>query len=413
MGSQIPHPRDLLIKDFTYHLPDEKIARFPLPLRDESRLLVYKNGTLSEDIYRNIAAHLPQNALLLFNNTRVVQARLLFQKQTGGIIEIFALEPDVHYDVAAALGQEGKTRWKCLIGGAGKWKRGKVLEKKTNKKQLEILLNASIVERSADRFMVEFEWHPPSLSFVEVLDLFGEMPVPPYLKRDAGASDTERYQTIYAKQDGSVAAPTAGLHFNDTVFESLQAKQIQNVFITLHVGAGTFMPVKSEKLEGHLMHDELISITAAMIRQLMDHPQDIFAVGTTSLRTIESVYWMGMKCFLKPEIKQKDLEIKQWEVYDLLNKPDLSVRDALSALVQWMIAHGTDHLLIKTQILIAPSYKPKMIRGLITNFHQPCSTLLLLIAALIGEDWKKMYDYALQNDFRFLSYGDGCLLYLH
>ncbi|MEJ7735932.1 MAG: S-adenosylmethionine:tRNA ribosyltransferase-isomerase [Chitinophagaceae bacterium] len=407
------HPGALLIESFNYKLPEDRIARFPLSLRDQSKLLVFKSGSMAEDTYSNIAAHLPKNALVVFNNTRVVEARLVFQKPTGGIIEIFILEPNhLFYDVPSALKQQGKIEWECLIGGAGKWKRGQILQKRVVTNTHEIILYARIVNRSTDSFTVEFTWQPVSLAFGDILHSLGEMPIPPYLKRDAGESDVERYQTIYAEQEGSVAAPTAGLHFTDTVFATLKAKQIETAFITLHVGAGTFMPVKSELLEGHKMHEEVIDVSAAAIQQLIDHPHDIFAVGTTSLRTIESLYWIGMKCSLNRNITHPELEIKQWEVYDLLSKPNIPSQKALSALLDWMAGHSTNRLLIKTQIMIAPSYTPKMIRGLITNFHQPCSTLLVLIAALIGDDWKRIYDYALQNDFRFLSYGDGCLLHI-
>lgn len=408
------HPKDILIKDFSYNLPEEKIAKFPLQKRDQSKLLVYKNRIIREDKYCNIADHLPVSALLIFNNTKVVEARLLFQKPTGGIVEIFVLEPHPQYDdIISAMNKKEKVCWKCLIGGASKWKHGQVLQKHLIDAEDYFTLNAVIVEKLSDSFMIEFTWQPGSMSFADMLRLFGVMPIPPYLKRDTELLDKERYQTIFASHDGSVASPTGGLHFTEKIFRTLKNYNIQSAFVTLHVGAGTFMPVKTETLEGHLMHSELMTVDKTLIEKLILHSQNILAVGTTSFRTLESLYWMGLKCFLKPDISIKDLEIKQWEVYDELGNHTISVNKVLGALLNWMTKRSIQKLVTKTHILIAPPYQAKLIKGLITNFHQPNSTLLLLVASLVGKDWKKVYDYALQNDFRFLSYGDGCILYPH
>jgi S-adenosylmethionine:tRNA ribosyltransferase-isomerase len=418
------HPKKLRIQDFTYHLPAEKIATFPARERDASKLLVYRNDQISEDAYRNIAAYLPENALLIFNNTKVIEARLLFQKPTGGLIEIFALEPHSKYkDITTAMQEKASVWWKCLVGGAAKWKDGIVLQKEVAMAAAEspsgdsaetqtgdILLQATIIERNENSFTIEFTWQPANLSFAEVLHIAGVMPLPPYIKREAQQADSDRYQTIYAKNDGSVAAPTAGLHFTEAIFHALSQKNIEKDFVTLHVGAGTFMPVKSERMEGHAMHEEFIDISIDLIKKLIGHPSTIFCVGTTSLRTIESIYWMGVKCFLSSNISYEELSIKQWEVYEELQQHAIENKKALIALLSWMNERQMERLIIKTQILIAPGYTFKMIKGLITNFHQPQSTLLLLVAALIGENWKDVYAYALNNEFRFLSYGDGCLL---
>ncbi|MBL7738192.1 MAG: S-adenosylmethionine:tRNA ribosyltransferase-isomerase [Chitinophagaceae bacterium] len=405
------HPRDIAIKDYTYFLPEEKIAHYPLTEREASKLLVYKNGSISEDTYRNIDVHLPSNSLLVFNNTKVIEARLLFQKPTGGMIEIFCLEPHEQYeDITSAMVQHGKVLWKCLVGGASKWKHGQVLEKKTSIKTSEITLRAVYKEKRADHFIIDLSWQPASMSFAEILHHHGAIPLPPYLKREAERADQERYQTIYAHYEGSVAAPTAGLHFTDTIFEKLEKKGIRTDFVTLHVGAGTFKPVKSETMHEHEMHAEFMDVSFSTVQNIIRHlPDNIIAVGTTSLRTIESLYWIGVK-LLAGESKPVS-EITQWEVYDELPQ-NIPAVDALQTLLQWMKQNGRDRLLARTQIIIAPGYKPRIAKGLITNFHQPGSTLLLLVAALIGDEWKKVYDHALENEFRFLSYGDGSLLWI-
>ncbi len=409
-------PKNLLIKEFNYDLPDEKIAKYPLEKRDESKLIVYKKGTVQEDRFINIDAHLPEDALIIFNNTKVVEARLLFQKTTGTTIEIFCLEPaDDYADITIAMQQTKKVLWKCLVGNAKKWK-DKTLEKKISVSNKEIILSAKKLSRHQDDFIIEFFWNDDALSFAEVLHLAGVIPLPPYLHREAEASDVKNYQTIYAKQDGSVAAPTAGLHFTDAVFEKLSAKNITKDFVTLHVGAGTFKPVKTETIEQHEMHAEYFEVNIELIENLLRHlDKNIIAVGTTTLRTLESLYWMGEKIInnekfkIKNDLLIEDITIHQWDVYEM-NDENVSAYDALNALLNWMKLNNQIKLIAKTKILIAPPYKLKISNALITNFHQPKSTLLLLVAAVIGSDWKRVYDYALQHDFRFLSYGDACLL---
>lgn len=405
-------PKQLQIKDFTYDLPENRIAAYPLASRDASKLLVYEQGNIKEDIYRHIARYLPEGALLLLNDTRVVEARLLFQKPTGGGIEIFCLSPHTRYtDVTTAMLQKNRVWWNCLIGGASKWKRGAVLEKKIAAGGGDVILKASLVERLPDSFTVEMEWEPGDLSFADILHHAGVMPLPPYIKRAADENDRERYQTIYARQEGSVAAPTAGLHFTDSIFQLLRDKHIEHDFVTLHVGAGTFKPVKAEHMRDHTMHTEFIDVRYATIEKLLQGAGKVFCVGTTSLRTVESLYWMGVKVKQNEGIDIDDLVITQWEVYETLAAYAVPADESLLALLEWMKRRHMNRLLTQTQILIAPGYPFKIISGLITNFHQPQSTLLLLVAALIGERWKEVYYYALANDFRFLSYGDGCLLF--
>ena len=402
------HPKNLSIKDFTYSLPEERIAKYPLAERDTSKLLIYRQGEITEDIYVKIDTYIPENSLLIFNNTKVVEARLLFHKPSGGMIEIFCLAPDERYpDITSAFLEQGKVFWQCLIGGASKWKHGQVLEKKVN----SIALEAKYIEKRSDCFVIELTWSPYHLSFAEILHKAGAIPLPPYIKREVEKSDSERYQTIYAHTNGSVAAPTAGLHFTHTIFEKLKEKNIQSDFVTLHVGAGTFKPVKSETLEEHEMHGEFIDVSKKTIENILNNLNNaIIAVGTTSLRTIESLYWLGIKTLLNPNIEI--LSLSQWEVYDIPDK-NISVKKSLESILQWMDKKSLQRLLTKTQIIIAPGYKIKIANALITNFHQPQSTLLLLVAALIGQDWKKIYTYALKNEFRFLSYGDGNLLWIN
>ena len=403
-------PRTLSIKDFTYSLPEERIAKYPLAERDASKLLIYKDGKIAEGIYRNIADHIPTNSLLVFNDTKVIEARLLFQKATGGVIEIFCLEPHHQYpDITTAMLQHEKVLWHCLIGGASKWKRGQILEKKIAYKSNELVLNARYIAKADDSFIVELSWNEPSISFAEVLHLFGAIPLPPYIKREAEKSDTERYQTVYAHYEGSVAAPTAGLHFTETVFNTLKEKNIQKDFVTLHVGAGTFKPVKADVMQEHEMHAEHFTVSGSLIQNVIDHlDKNIIAVGTTSLRTLESLYWLGVRSSMVNG--EWSNEIAQWEVYDHAGQM-ISPKEALHNLIKWMDEKDLNTLTAKTQIIIAPGYQFKIVNGLVTNFHQPQSTLLLLVAAFIGNDWKRVYDDALQDNFRFLSYGDGSLLW--
>ncbi|MBS1914806.1 MAG: S-adenosylmethionine:tRNA ribosyltransferase-isomerase [Bacteroidetes bacterium] len=405
-------PKEILIKDFTYQLPEEKIAAYPLQQRDASKLLIYQKGVIKEDVYANIAEHLPENSLLVFNNTKVIEARIPFKKPTGASIEIFCLEPHVQYkDITSAMATQKKVLWKCLIGGASKWKPGQVLEKRIIAEKNEFILCASYIEKLTDCFIIELSWQPENLSFAEILHYAGSVPLPPYIKREVAESDTERYQTIYAKHDGSVAAPTAGLHFTNSIFQELTGKNIRREFVTLHVGAGTFKPVKTETIQEHDMHVEFIEIRSSTLHTLIENSEGtIISVGTTSLRTIESLYWLGLKCIKNPDIKPEELVVHQWDAYEL-HSDSISAKTSLQSLLSWMGKNKIEKLITKTQLLIVPGYTFRVAKILVTNFHQPQSTLLLLVAAFIGDDWKKVYDYALNNNFRFLSYGDGCLLF--
>lgn len=429
------HPKNIQIADYSYDLPADSIAYYPLPERDSSKLLIYRAGDLHEDIYRNIAGYLPEGALLVFNNTRVVEARIVFQKSTGGQIEIFCLEPPAEYGgIAAALMQTGSVRWKCLIGGASKWKPGQVLRKELSAPGTlagdagsagdgQIVLEARWVQRIEGAFLIELSWTPAELSFAELLHRAGLIPLPPYIHRNVEVTDSERYQTVYAQHDGSVAAPTAGLHFTEAIFQQLEERRIQRTFVTLHVGAGTFLPVKTATLGEHPMHIEFIAVLADTLRDLVQRLQadkPVIAVGTTSARTLESLYWLGVKVVADEAISPEDLVVHQWDAYapggavagaeTVANAATTGVGEALQALIAWMERRGLRELVTTTQLLITPGYSWKIVKGLVTNFHQPESTLLLLIASLIGKDWRTMYDYALKNGFRFLSYGDGCLL---
>ena len=407
------HPKDISISDFTYHLPEEKIAAFPLTERDASKLLLYKDGVISQDIYKNIAAHIPEKSLLVFNNTKVIQARILFKKATGGVIEIFCLEPYQEMnEYNVVMNKKKSVKWKCMIGGAGKWKGGPLSKKSAISNQAPEI-KATVIEKLSDAYVIEFSWQPADYTFAEVLGLFGDMPLPPYIKRKTNLQDKERYQTIYAKHQGSVAAPTAGLHFTENIFESLVKKNISKTYVTLHVGAGTFKPVKAETLHGHEMHSEWMEVSFETIQLLLNNADNtIIATGTTSLRTIESLYWIGVKTMLNPAIKNDELTIRQWDVYELpLSATKFSASASLQSLLQWMKKNNQQRILTATQILIAPGYQYKIANAIITNFHQPQSTLLLLVAAAVGDDWKKIYNYAMENDFRFLSYGDGSLLF--
>ena len=403
-------PRNISIKDYSYFLPEEKIAKHPLAERDASNLLVYNHGNIQQDIYRNIANYIPANSLMLFNNTRVVEARLLFKKETGGTIEIFCLEPGNNYtDVHTAMTQTESVLWKCLIGGASKWKHGLVLQKRIIHPSSDIALTARIIDRQADTFLIELKWSPVELTFAEVLHYAGSIPLPPYIRREVEESDAERYQTIYAKEAGSVAAPTAGLHFSQHIFDTLAQKNIVTKYVTLHVGAGTFKPVKAESMSGHEMHAEYFEVDEELIRSILKNDL-ITAVGTTTARTIESLYWLGVKAKLKPDILSHELSLEQWQAYEL--PQHFPKAESFGALLDWMRMHVLEKIVTKTKLLIAPGYKWRVVKQLVTNFHQPQSTLLLLVAAAAGKDWKKIYEHALAHDFRFLSYGDGCLVFV-
>lgn len=403
--------KEVKMSNFSYDLPEEKIAKYPLAERDASKLLVFRNGKINEDTYLNIDHYFSEKTLLIFNNTKVIQARLHFKNSNGASIEIFCLEPgEENQEPATAMTQKKSVVWKCLIGKAGKWK-----EKKLSITFNNLTLNAEIKARNESSFDIEFSWEPGDLSFAEILEQLGEMPIPPYLKRESEQIDLKRYQTVYANEKGSVAAPTAGLHFTDRIFEKLKSKHIQTEYVTLHVSAGTFKPVKSETIEGHDMHSEWIEVQTSFIENIIHHFSSnesgyaIVAIGTTSLRTIETLYWMGVKAKINAAASLLELEIKQWDAYEL--PQNISLTDSLNALLNWCRKNNLIKLICKTQILIVPTYKLKIANALVTNFHQPSSTLMLLVAAVVGEEWKLIYNYALNNDFRFLSYGDGSLLF--
>jgi S-adenosylmethionine:tRNA ribosyltransferase-isomerase len=400
-----PFPGSLSIADFSYDLPDVKIARYPLEKRDQSKLLVWIDKEIQEGLYSDLPSLLPSPSSLVYNNSRVVEARILFQKTSGGQIEIFCLEPDSTYpDISKAMEQTGTVLWICLIGGASKWKKGQILEKKIQ----ENILQARFIEKRKDDFIVEFSWAPPFLSFASILHLFGSMPLPPYLKRTAEVTDNERYQTVYASESGSVAAPTAGLHFNEKLLSELARKGIRSIYLTLHVGAGTFMPVKSDKISEHHMHEEFIEVDPDALENLISKLNEpVIAVGTTSLRILETLYWLGLKVSHNKSVPKEHLYLEQYFPYE--HAADISARESLENLLEWIKKTPENKLVTKTQLFIVPGYSFQIVRGLITNFHQPQSTLLLLVAAFIGSDWKSVYAWALKNDYRFLSYGDGCL----
>jgi S-adenosylmethionine:tRNA ribosyltransferase-isomerase len=399
------------ISDFTYQLPDERIAKYPLAERDASKLLVYKNDNIQEDIYKNFAEYIPENTLMIYNNTKVVEARLLFNTETGAVVELFYLEAaDKHIDASLSMGCQGKLEIKCYVGNAKRWKKD-ILTRIIDWNGQQIELTASNKERVNDYFHVTLSWTPSEIVFAEVLHAFGSIPLPPYLNRETETSDLERYQTTFAKELGSVAAPTAGLHFTQNILQQLENKGVKNEYVTLHVGAGTFKPVKSEEIGGHEMHGEYLDVELTTIQSICDALENktIITVGTTSTRTVESLYWIGRKLFFNPEFKREELEVQQWEPYetDELCTP----KEAYQALINFLQKENLNRFISRTQIIIAPGYQYKIIDALATNFHQPESTLLLLISALVGDAWKEIYDYALNNDFRFLSYGDGSLLW--
>jgi S-adenosylmethionine:tRNA ribosyltransferase-isomerase len=399
-------PEKIFIKDFIYELPPELIAKYPLEERDISKLLIYKEGEIKEDLYLNIAHYLPAESLLIFNDTKVVQARIFFYTSKGDKIEIFCLEPVYENNIALAMASTGKVQWKCLVGKAAKWK-----EKTIHFSNEKISIEAEIADRKTGFFIIEFRWKPDKLSFAEVLHYAGMMPIPPYLKRTTEEIDLQRYQTLYAREEGSVAAPTAGLHFTKRIFDTLKTKNIQTCYVTLHVGAGTFKPVKASVMAEHEMHSEFIDVHIDSLRKIasaLDKP--IIVVGTTSLRTIETIYWLGVK-ILGDKIPTMEIpELKQWEPYSL-SETSVSPAEALKAVIDWLENKKQQRLLCKTSLLIVPGYKLKLVDALITNFHQPESTLILLVATVMGKDWRSVYNYALANKFRFLSYGDGSLLF--
>jgi len=398
--------KEIRIDDFDYELPDDRIAKYPLQERDKSKLLIWKDERITESLFLNISEFIPERTLLVFNNTKVIQARLIFRKKTGAPIEIFCLEPQEPSDYAQAFAQTRSCTWLCLVGNSKRWKEGK-LEYLTP----DMRCLAERINRRGETQLIRFEWDNPDWTFADVLEKCGELPIPPYLNRKTEASDKETYQTIYSKIKGSVAAPTAGLHFTEAVFRSLREKKIDKEELTLHVGAGTFKPVKSETLEGHEMHSEWFSVKKSTIEQLIKKEGHVFAVGTTSVRTLESLYYLGLILEKNPDASPEKLTIGQWTPYpETKDQPALPASDALKNLLNYMERNHLETLTTHTQILIAPGYSFKIVNGIITNFHQPKSTLLLLISAFVEGKWREIYDYALANDFRFLSYGDSSVL---
>lgn len=395
------------IEEFNYPLPDERIAKFPLTKRDESKLLVYRYGKIDEAVFKQLSDYLPQGSMLVYNNTRVIQARMLFQKETGAQIEVFCLEPVIPHDYALVFQQTETCSWLCLVGNLKKWKEG-ALHKTIRMDDKEVVLSAERIKTTGDSHLVRFSWNNPQVTFAELLDAAGILPIPPYLHRETRESDLQTYQTVYSKIKGSVAAPTAGLHFTPEVLAGLDAKGFTREEVTLHVGAGTFKPVKSEVIGDHEMHTEFISVRRSAIENIRTNLGRIIAVGTTSVRTLESLYYMGRTLVNNPDATSEELVVTQWTPYH--DTEEVTTHEALTALLDYLDRNQTDTLLSATQIMIAPGYEFKIVKGIITNFHQPKSTLLLLISAFVNGNWKSIYNYALDNDFRFLSYGDSSLL---
>ena len=395
------------IEEFNYPLPDERIAKFPLTKRDESKLLVYRNGKIDEAVFKQLSDYLPQESMLVYNNTRVIQARMLFQKETGAQIEVFCLEPVIPHDYALVFQQTESCSWLCLVGNLKKWKEG-ALHKTIRMDDKEVVLSAERIKTTGDSHLIRFSWNNPQVTFAELLDAAGILPIPPYLHRETRESDLQTYQTVYSKIKGSVAAPTAGLHFTPEVLAGLDAKGFTREEVTLHVGAGTFKPVKSEVIGDHEMHTEFISVRRSSIENIRTNLGRIIAVGTTSVRTLESLYYMGRTLVNNPDATSEELVVTQWTPYH--DTEEVTAHEALTALLDYLDRNQTDTLLSATQIMIAPGYEFKIVKGIITNFHQPKSTLLLLISAFVNGNWKSIYNYALDNDFRFLSYGDSSLL---
>lgn len=421
-------PRHIRISDYNYPLPDERIAKFPLPERDHSKLLIYRHGQVSESRFTHLPDLIPAGELMVFNNTRVIQARLHFRKETGALIEVFCLEPLLPADYAQNFQQTEHTAWLCLVGNLKKWKEG-TLHREMVVKGETVTLSATRGECRGTSHRIDFRWNNPHITFADILESFGELPIPPYLNRETQESDKETYQTVYSKIKGSVAAPTAGLHFTPRVLEALQAKGVELQEVTLHVGAGTFKPVKSEEIEGHEMHTEYISVNRTTLQRLIDHDGQAIAVGTTSVRTLESLYYMGLTVMKQPDATEEQLHVSQWQPYNQEKKEapqstgvlapqsvgalneEISAVEALKALANYMDRHGLEALHSSTQIIIAPGYRYHIVKAIVTNFHQPQSTLLLLVSAFVGGDWHTIYDYALGHDFRFLSYGDSSILF--
>lgn len=404
---------NLQVNRFNFMLPEDKIAKYPLAERDQSKLLVYKNNLITDDCFINLHHFLPQNSFLVFNNTRVIHARLLFFKSSGSLIEIMCIEPKSPDTPELILAQTKSCRWIALIGNNKKWKEN-VLDMQIMIKNEPVNLQAQRITAFGDSFLIEFNWDKP-FTFAEIIEAAGKIPLPPYLNRDAEQQDEERYQTVYAEISGSVAAPTAGLHFTPNVFKNLTQKGISNGFVTLHVGAGTFKPVKSESILQHDMHEERIYVSENMLKDLLKNSNNLFAVGTTSLRTLESLYWFGV--FLLNNHNMWDhlneLFVDQWQPYQNDEQQHIDFETAINQIIQWMQYKKIVVLTGFTKIIIVSGYKIRSVKGIITNFHQPNSTLLMLISAIVGNEWKNIYNHALNNNYRFLSYGDSSLLFCH
>jgi S-adenosylmethionine:tRNA ribosyltransferase-isomerase len=395
------------LQEYDYRLPEEKIAQYPLRERDMSKLLIYKNGGITEDTFKSIHQYLPAGSLMLFNDTKVIRARLNFRKESGAKIEIFCLEPGVPHDYALSFNSKYPVEWKCLIGNSKKWNKG-IITTTFSKENKKFKLQAEKISPEGDAWVIRFSWDEPDLSFGEVIESAGHVPLPPYLNRPDLPADSLSYQTIYSRIKGSVAAPTAGLHFTKDVFNKLLSRDIQRAIITLHVGAGTFQPVKTNNILEHQMHSEHFYVEADTIGMILKNINSVVPVGTTSVRTLESLYRIGVKLRENPMINPDELYLDQWEAYSMKN--DLTPYQSLETILLWMQRNNLTRLHAPTRIIIIPGFDFKITGGIITNFHLPKSTLLLLISAWVGNDWKKIYKYALDHEFRFLSYGDSSLL---
>lgn len=406
-GNKILAAEGLNISEYNYDLPEERIAQYPVAERDKSKLLLYNKGIISSDVFRNLDNYLQKDSLLVFNNTMVIRARLLFIKESGARIEILCLEPVKPFDYQQSFSSRIAVEWKCIIGNLKKWKRGP-LNSDVTYKGFMYSLKAEKIISEGEAWIVRFTWNNPEISFGEVIESAGHIPLPPYLNRSDEEDDKNRYQTVYSKIKGSVAAPTAGLHFTEDILRKIAIKGIKSAEITLHVGAGTFQPIKGKNISEHEMHCEHFYFSLDTLIRILENRDRIIAVGTTSVRTLESIYWIGAKIILNNSIEPKDLKTEQWEPY--LANCEITVKDSLEALVNYMKMNRIDKMHSSTRLIILPGYSFRMIKGMITNFHQPGSTLLLLVSAWVGNDWKKIYDYALKNNFRFLSYGDSSLL---
>ncbi|SRR6056297_656303 len=402
------NPKNISAKEYNYTLPEDKIARYPLNERDASKLLIYDQGRIKKEIFRNIPDYIQDDYLLVFNNAEVVYSRLIFKKETGAKIEIFCLEPIEPQEYNLAFQSNKKTTWRCLVGNLKKWKTGE-LKKEISVNEKITILTARKKQRDNNYVDIEFSWDNQNITFSDILDHSGIVPIPPYLKRDSEKIDKTRYQTIYSRVKGSVAAPTAGLHFTKSVMNKLKENNIPFSEITLHVGAGTFRPVKAETVAEHEMHTEHFSVSLKTIEELIENQKKILAIGTTSVRTLESLYWLGQKINNFNSPNDDRIKLNQWDHLELPS--EISLKESLNHIAEHLQVNQLESLNASTQIMITPGYQFKVIDAMVTNFHQPQSTLLMLIGAFVGEDWKKIYQFALNNDFRFLSYGDSSLLF--